>query len=90
MAKTYEILSVDEDRGCMLVKYDSGSKQHETEIPIPSVVSDPPTDKEIDEWVLRFWPHSQMEAASVAVKLVEHGVVNRSVDITNKVPLPSV
>ncbi len=66
MAKEYNILGIDEARGCMLVRFTDGAKQHETEVPLPPHLSAAPTDAEIADWVRRFWPHSQMEAQGAA------------------------
>ena len=69
MAKEYNILSIDEARGCMLVRFADGPKRHETEIPLPPHLSATPADAEIADWVRRFWPHSQMEAQAAAAGL---------------------
>ncbi len=89
MAKEYGILGIDEARGCMLVRFSDGAKQHETEIPLPPHLSATPTDAEIADWVRRFWPHSQMEAQAAAAGLAAAGAVGKVVDITADVPAPA-
>ncbi len=89
MAKEYNILSVDEARGCMLVRFTDGPKQHETEVPLPPHLSATPADAEIADWVRRFWPHSQMEAQGAAAGLAAAGAVGKVVDITAEVPDPA-
>ena len=89
MAKEYNILSVDEARGCMLVRFTDGPKQHETEVPLPPALSASPTDAEIASWVRRFWPHSQMEAKAAVASLTAAGAVGKVVDITADVPAPA-
>ncbi len=89
MAKEYSILGIDEARGCMLVRFTDGAKRHETEIPLPPHLSAAPADAEIADWVRRFWPHSQMEAQTVASKIAAVGAVGKVVDITAEVPAPA-
>lgn len=89
MAKEYNILGIDEARGCMLVRFTDGPKWHETEIPLPPHLSAAPIDAEIADWVRRFWPHSQMEAAAAAAGLTAAGAVGKVVDITADVPAPA-
>ena len=89
MAKEYNIVGIDETRGCMLVRFTDGAKQHETEIPLPPHLSAAPTDAEIADWVRRFWPHSQMEAEATAAALTAAGAVGKAVDITADVPAPA-
>ncbi len=89
MAKEYNILSVDEARGCMLVRFTDGPKQHETEVPLPPALSASPTVAEIASWVQRFWPHSQMEAQAAVASLTAAGAVGKVVDITADVPAPA-
>ncbi len=89
MAKEYNILGIDEARGCMLVRFTDGPKRHETEIPLPPHLSATPTDAEIADWVRRFWPHSQMEAQAAAAALTAVDAVGKVVDITADVPAPA-
>ena len=89
MAKEYNILSVDEARGCMLVRFTDGPKEHETEVPLPSHLSATPSDAEIADWVRRFWPHSQMEAQAAVAGLTAAGAVGKVVEITADVPAPA-
>ena len=89
MAKEYKIITVDEARGCMLVRFTDGAKRHETEIPLPPHLSATPTDAEIADWVRRFWPHAQMEAEGAADGLAAAGAVGKVVDITAEVPAPA-
>ena len=89
MAKEYAILNINEPRGCMLVRFTDGPKRHETEIPLPPHLSATPTDAEIADWVLRFWPHAQMEATLAAAALMAAGAVGKVVDITAAVPAPA-
>ncbi len=89
MAKEYNSLSIDEARGCMLVRFTAGPKRHETEVPLPPHLSAAPTDAEIADWVRRFWPHSQMEAQAAAAGLTAAGAVGKVVDITADVPAPA-
>ena len=89
MAKEYNILGIDEARGCMLVRFTDGPKRHETEVPLPPHLSATPSDAEIADWVRRFWPHSQMEAQAAAAGLTAAGAVGKVVDITADVPAPA-
>ena len=88
MPKTYKILNMDEERGCMLVKYSDGAKTHETEIPVPPYLSLSFSEEEVTDWVLNFWPHSQIEAVTMVERLRASGIIDSIIDITSKVPTP--
>lgn len=88
MPKTYKILNMNEERGCMLVKYSDGAKTHETEIPVPPHLSAVFSEEEVTDWVLNFWPHSQMEAVTMVERLRASGIIDSTIDITSRVPTP--
>ena len=89
MAKKFTILSIDGARGCMLVRFVDGAKQHETEIALPPSLPAGAGDAELSEWIAAFWPQAQMEGDTMKRHTVLVGAVDRAIDITKKVPLPA-
>lgn len=88
MAKTFEILNVNNKRAVMLVKFNDGPRNHTTEIPFPPDIKVPdPGDVDLEDWIVSFWPHSQIEVSVVGVHLA--GKAGLIKDITVKVPLPA-
>lgn len=88
MAKTFEILSVDEGRSVLLIKFSDGNTFLETEIPFPPQLNLPdPNEDDLSEWIVAFWPHSVMERISIFPKL--RTKVGLTKDITVKIPTPS-